>query len=217
MATLTRGSNGGQVPTDHGHLLSDHVLVAEAQAGDPLALNTLIAAVRATVYPYCRNRLATYAGGFDTAEDVTQDTCVAVVNVLPRYERQGAPFAAFVYAIAANKIADAQRRYGRSQVSGAEVPEQVEVGPTPEEQMLISADVDAALELVGRLPLKMQQVVHLRAIGMEVEAVAKTLEMTSNSVRVTHHRATAKLRQLIADSAEHQERFAGRWSGSSAA
>jgi RNA polymerase sigma-70 factor (ECF subfamily) len=142
---------------------------------------------------------------------------VALVDVLPRYQRQGAPFSAFVYAIAANKIADAQRRYGRSLLSAEEVPEQVESGPTPEEQVLISADVDAALELVGQLPQRMRQVLRLRAMGLSVEAVAETTGMSASAVRVTHHRATAKLRELIAASEEYRERFAGRCAGSNAA
>ena len=199
------------MPTDIGHLLSDHDLVAQAQTGDPLALNTLITAARVAVFRYCRSRLATYSGGVDVAEDVTQETCVALVDVLPRYQRQGAPFAAFVYAIAANKIADAQRRYGRSLVSGEEVPDLVEPAPTPEEQVLISADVDAALELVGRLPERMRQVLRLRAMGLSVEAVAGTTGLSPSAVRVTHHRATAKLRELIAASEEHRERFASRY------
>jgi RNA polymerase sigma-70 factor (ECF subfamily) len=205
------------VPTDIGHLLSDHDLVASAQAGDPTALNTLISAARVAVFRYCRSRLASYSGGVEVAEDVTQDTCVALVDVLPRYQRQGAPFSAFVYAIAANKIADAQRRYGRSLLSAEEVPDQVESGPTPEEQVLISADVDAALELVGRLPQRMRQVLRLRALGLSVEAVAETTGMSAGAVRVTHHRATAKLRELIAASEEYRERFAGRCAGSNAA
>ena len=62
------------MPADIGHLLSDHDLVVKAQAGDPLALNTLITAVRVAVLRYCRSRLATYSGGLEVAEDVTQET-----------------------------------------------------------------------------------------------------------------------------------------------
>lgn len=203
--------------TDAGHLLSDHDLVARAQAGDPHALNTLITGVRVVVHRYCRSRLASWSGGLDVAEDVTQETCVALVDVLPRYQRQGAPFAAFVYAIAANKIADAQRRFGRSLVCGEEIPDLVEPAPTPEEQVLMAADVAAALELVDQLPVRMRQVLQLRAMGLSVDSVAEATGMNPSSVRVTHHRATIKLRQLVAGSAEHQEQFGSRWRGSSAA
>ena len=119
--------------TNQSHIMSDHELVADAQAGDPRAVDALIGAVRPAVLKYCRSRLATYSGGVDAADDVAQETCVAVLRVLPRYQNLGAPFAAFVYAIASNKVADAQRGFSRSAVLVEEMPEQTEPSPTPEE------------------------------------------------------------------------------------
>ena len=197
---------GDQVSNNLGKSWADAALVTAAQAGDPGALNTLLAAMRPDVFGYCHRRLGTYAGGRDVAEDVTQDTCVALVDVLPRYRRQGAPFTAFVYAIAANKVADAQRRYARSLLSDEDVPERACSAPTPEEQLLIAADLSAVTEIVGRLPARMQQVVTLRASGLSVEEVARATGTSSNVVRVTHHRATARLRRLFAALPEHQER-----------
>ena len=67
--------------TDQGHLLlSDHELVADAQAGNPHALDRLMGAVRPAVLKYCRSRLATYSGGVDASDDVAQETCVAAVS-----------------------------------------------------------------------------------------------------------------------------------------
>lgn len=188
-------------------ILADTALVSRAQTGDPNALNALIGAVRALVFGYCRRRLRTYHGGLDAAEDVTQDTCVTVVDVLPRYQHQGAPFAAFVYAIAANKVADAQRRYGRSRLSDEDLPDRASSAPTPEEQLVLTADLAVVAELLARLPERMRQVARLRASGVNVEEVARATGMSSNAVRVTHHRATARLRQLIAASPEHRARF----------
>jgi RNA polymerase sigma-70 factor, ECF subfamily len=63
------------VTTESSHLLlSDHELVADAQAGNPQALDRLIGAVRPAVLKYCRSRLATYSGGVDAADDVAQET-----------------------------------------------------------------------------------------------------------------------------------------------
>ncbi len=189
------------------HLLSDHELVAGAQAGDAQALNTLISAVRPAVFRYCRARLATYAGGLDAAEDVAQETCVAVVRVLPTYQRQGAPFAAFVYAIASNKVADAQRRFSRSAVLVEEMPEQTEPSPTPEERAIAAVDVRAAQEMLAKLPPRMREILVLRAFGMPAEVVGERLGMSANNVRVAQHRAAAKLRRLIEESDEHREVF----------
>lgn len=187
----------------------DHELVADAQAGDPAAIEKLIAAIRPLVFRYCRSRLASYAGGLDAADDVAQETCVAVLKVLPRYERQGPPFVAFVYAIASNKVADAQRSFRRSAVLVDELPDQTEPSPTPEERVLSTASVEGANQLLARLPAKTRQVLLLRAGGLDAESVGERMGMTANAVRVAQHRGVTKLRQMIETSEEHRELFIG--------
>ena len=187
----------------------DDDLVTKAQAGDPTAVHALMAAVRPLVLRYCRSRLGTYAGGPEMADDVVQETCVAVLRVLPRYKRQGSPFEAFVYAIAANKVADAQRGFSRSAVLVDEFPDQTEPSPTPEERVVTSASLRATNELLARLPEKTRQVLLLRASGLAADVVGDRLEMTANAVRVAQHRGVVKLRQLIEESEEHRELFGG--------
>ena len=189
------------------HLLSDHDLVADAQTGDAAALDRLITAVRPLVLRYCRSRLGTYAGGIDAADDVAQETCVAVLRVLPRYQRQGAPFQAFVYAIAAKKVADMQRRYSRSALLVEEFPDQEEPSPTPEQHAIAAVDVRLAHQLLARLPGRTREVLLLRANGLAAEAIGEQLGMSANAVRVTHHRGLVRLRQLIAESEEHRDLF----------
>ena len=192
---------------ESSHHLPDHELVADAQAGNPQALESLIRAVRPLVLKYCRARLATYAGGLDIADDVAQETCVAIMRVLPNYRRQGtAPFTAFVYAIAAHKVADAQRSYSRAPVPVDEVPEQTEPSPTPEERVIAAVDRRLANQLLDRLPVRMREVLVLRALGMSAEVIGQHLDMTANAVRVTQHRASGKLRRLITQS-DQQEVF----------
>ena len=193
--------------TDHDPF--DPALVARAQAGDAMALHALLAAVRPLVLRYCRSRLRSYAGGLEAADDVAQETCVAFLDVLPRYQRQGAPFAAFVYGIAAHKVADAQRSFRRSAVLVAELPDQTDPTPTPEEQAVSAAGVRAANDLLARLPPRTRQVLLLRAGGLSADAVGQRLGMTANAVRVAQHRGVAKLRHLVEDSEEHRELFAG--------
>lgn len=197
---------GVGVKTDESSsLLSDHELVAAAQAGDPFALDRLIRAVRALALRYCRSRLATYAGGLDAADDVAQETCVAVMRVLPRYRRQGtAPFAAFVYAIASHKVADAQRHFSRAAVLVDEFPDQTDLSPTPEEWAVAAVDRRVANQLLDRLPWRMREVLVLKAMGMSAEVIGQHLDMSANSVRVTQHRAGVKLRGLITQTEEHE-------------
>jgi RNA polymerase sigma-70 factor (ECF subfamily) len=195
------------VQTDQTALLSDHELVADAQAGDPQAVELLIGAVRPAVLKYCRSRLATYSGGVDAADDVAQETCVAVLRGLRRYRDRGAPFAAFVYAIAANKVADAQRGFSRSAVLVEEFPEQTETSPTPEEQAMAADGRRSAIQLLNRLPARMREVLVLRADGLSADQVGEQVGMTANAVRVTQHRAGAKLRLILEESVENRELF----------
>lgn len=194
--------------TDLSRLRSVHELVTAAQTGDAHAMEDLIALLRPAVFRYCRSRLATYSGGLDAADDVAQETCMAVYKVVARYQDTGAPFTSLVYVIAANKIADAQRGFGRSAVLVDEFPDQTDSALGPEESALASAHLTAAHALINRLPTKMRDVLLLRADGVSAEQVAVQLSMSAGSVRVTHHRAIAKLRQLVDESEEHQELFA---------
>jgi RNA polymerase sigma-70 factor (ECF subfamily) len=197
--------------TDLAQALSDRDLVARACGGDIVAINLLITVVRKAVHRYTRARLSTYSGGAEVAEDVTQEVCLAVVDVLPRYTDHGAPFAALVYAIASNKVADAQRRYARTPFHVVEeLPEQTEPALGPEQQTMARSDVEAALALLERLPARMAQVVRLRAEGLSADEVGAIVGLTANAVRVTQHRALVRVRRLVADSAGDRERFAER-------
>jgi RNA polymerase sigma-70 factor, ECF subfamily len=197
--------------TDLTQAMSDRDLVARASGGDIAAVNLLITAVRRAVHRYTRARLSTYSGGAEVAEDVTQEVCLAVVDVLPRYQDKGAPFAALVYAIASNKVADAQRRYARTPFHVVEeLPEQAERALGPEQQTMARSDVEAVLALLERLPERMARVVRLRAEGLSADEVGALVGLTANAVRVTQHRALARLRRLVADSADHRERFDDR-------
>jgi RNA polymerase sigma-70 factor (ECF subfamily) len=195
------------VTTDLSHLRVIHDLVAAAQAGDTHAMEDLISTLRPVVYRYCRSRLITYPGGLDAADDVAQETCMAVYRIVPRYQDTGRPFTALVFAIASNKIADAQRGFSRSAVLVDEIPDQTEPSPGPEERAMTSVNFREANQLINRLPCKMREVLVLRATGVSAENVAERLGMSAGTVRVTHHRAVAKLRKLVDESDEHQDLF----------
>ena len=53
--------------------------------------------------------------------------------------------------------------------------------------------------------------------GLSAEDVGAVVGLTANAVRVTQHRALARLRRFVAESADHRERFADRWPTSVAA
>ena len=192
------------------HQLPEAELVSRAQSGDSQALNALISSVRPGVLRFCRYRLTGYAGGLDAADDAAQETCAAIVHVLATYQDQGAPFNAMVYAIAGNKVADAQRRFSRAAICVDEFPEQTEPSPTPEEEAIAAAGFTAIKLLLGQLPDRMREVLVLRAAGASADAVGTKLGMSANAVRVAQHRAVARLRHLVDTSDEHRDFFENR-------
>ncbi len=127
---------------------------------------------------------------------------MAAMLALPRYKDQGRPFLAFVYGIAAHKVADAHRAAGRNRAEPTEsVPERYSPDMGPEQQA-INADSAARMEeLLKVLPEKQREILILRVVvGMSAEETAAAVGSTAGAVRVAQHRALAKLKTQITTS-----------------
>ncbi|KOV84287.1 sigma-70 family RNA polymerase sigma factor [Nocardia sp. NRRL S-836] len=166
--------------------------------GDRRAVDQLLRYLRPLVVKYCRARVGRSA---TTADDVAQDVCLAVLTALPKYREQGRPFLAFVYGIAAHKVADAHRALGRNRAEPmADVPDQVSrsVGP---EDFALQGELNGAMgELLRRLPEKQREILVLRVVvGLSAEETAEAVGSTPGAVRVAQHRALGRLRREIAE------------------
>ena len=176
-------------------------VVAEAVAGDRDALREVLETIRPIVIRYCRARIGTTERSGLSADDVAQEVCLAAITALPRYRDQGRPFLAFMYGIAAHKVADAHRAAGRDLSYPADsVPElrSLEAGP---EQLAVEADSVARMnELLEVLPDKQREILILRVVvGLTAEETATAVSTTPGAVRVAQHRALARLKsELIA-------------------
>lgn len=182
-------------------------LVAEAVVGDVAAQESLMGEVQPIVLRYCRARLAAHDPAYGSADDVAQEICISVLTSLPRYRDMGRPFIAFVYGVAAHKVADAYRSAARhSSDSFADLPEIVDGAKTPEDAALASESLDLTLQLLDLLPEAQREIVTLRvAVGLSAEQTAQALNMKPGAVRVAQHRALTKLRRLIAQRREKAE------------
>jgi RNA polymerase sigma-70 factor, ECF subfamily len=202
---MKRGGRGDGVHmTPHTH---DRVelrdLAALAAADDKAALNELLTRVRAVAHRYVRSRLWTYPGGADMVDDVAQEVCFAVFGALGRYRDEGRPFEAFVYGIAARKVADAQRAFAVADVSTPEVPDGADESPTPEEHAVRHAEARQVMALMDRLPEKLREILRLRVVaGMTAEETGRALGMTPGAVRVAQHRALNTLRGFVGNGAK---------------
>jgi len=162
----------------------------------------LLTDVRPGLVRYCRGRLGRVGGAYTTADDVAQEVCLAVLRALPRYQEQGVPFAAFVYGIAARKVADAQRAAIRdSAVTPVAAPaEKPDGAPGPEAQAVATDLARRLSALLDRLPDVQREIVLLRvAVGLSAEEVGAIVGMSAAAVRMAQSRALARLRSLAGD------------------
>ena len=171
-------------------------VVAKAVNGDRDALREVLETIRPIVFRYCRARIGSTERSGLSADDIAQEVCLAAITALPRYKDQGRPFLAFVYGIAAHKVADAHRAAGRNRADATDtLPERasLETGP---EQMAIDADSAARMKkLLAILPEKQREILVLRVVvGMSAEETAEAVGSTAGAVRVAQHRALARLK-----------------------
>jgi RNA polymerase sigma-70 factor, ECF subfamily len=170
-------------------------LAARAIEGDAHAVETVLGAVHRMVHRYCRARLARFSGTEHAADDVAQEVCIAVLSALPRYRDEGKPFEAFVYRVAQNKVADAQRGTYRQPQPRAELPDVVDHSDGPEDLAVRASDAEQARALLETLPDPLRELMLLRvAVGLSAEETGRALGMSPGAVRVAQHRALQKLR-----------------------
>jgi RNA polymerase sigma-70 factor (ECF subfamily) len=181
-------------------------VVAEAVAGDRDALREVLQTIRPIVVRYCRARIGTTERSGLSADDIAQEVCLAAITALPRYKDQGRPFLAFVYGIAAHKVADAHRAAARNRADPTEVvPERFSLEAGPEQLALQSESSARMAKLLQVLPDKQREILILRVVvGMSAEETAEAVGSTAGAVRVAQHRALTRLKaEIIATEQDH--------------
>lgn len=173
--------------------------VREAATGERAAVERLIAMITPVAVRYCRARLGGRDLSYLSADDVAQEVCLAVLHALPTYQDRGGSFLYLVHAIASNKVADAYRLVSRDRSDPmAELPERPLAHNEPEKHAL-DVDLGSRLtRLLGTLPALHQEILTLRiSVGLSAGETAEALGISAGNVRVTQHRALAKLRAMI--------------------
>ncbi|MDQ1737452.1 MAG: polymerase sigma-70 factor, subfamily [Pseudonocardiales bacterium] len=184
----------GNVVRDEDTVEVDDSVLERTRAGDRDALAELMGSYRPRIYRYCRSRL----GDHETAEDVTQEVCMALLKALPGQRRAEHTLAAFVFGIAANKVAMHYRgRYRRPEQPTDTLPDMLDTAPGPEQLALDGETATYVSTLLSNLPERTRHLLTLRiAAGLSAEDTAQVLGMSPGAVRVAQHRALQQLRAL---------------------
>ncbi len=176
-----------------------NALVQATHSGVPGAGDRLLRELRPLVLRYCRARIGQRESVVGSADDVAQEICLAVVAALPGYQLKGLSFRAFVYGIAAHKVADAYRAMGRNKCDPVpDLPDSPVLNDGPEQQVLAQERLEQLRHLLDLLTPRQRDVLLLRvAVGMSAEETAAAIGSTQGAVRVTQHRALVRLRAEI--------------------
>jgi RNA polymerase sigma-70 factor (ECF subfamily) len=109
------------------------------------------------------------------------------------------PFRAWVFTIARNKVID-WRRYESVRPTQDLQPEHLDIAGVDdtENAALERLSTERALALIATLPPDVAEIVTLRVVaGLDVAQVAKLVHKRPGAVRVSSHRALAKLHELL--------------------
>jgi len=172
----------------------DEALIAAASTGDVQAFAVLYDRHLERVYRHVYYRVGNRAD----AEDLTQQVFLHAWQAIGRFQRTGAPFAAWLLTIAHNLLVSAYRRAKDVQPLDLD-PATLARWANPEAEAFAQFDRRAVREAILHLKPDQQQVIILRFVeNFEYGAIAAVLGKSEGNIRVIQHRALAELRRLLA-------------------
>ena len=180
-------------------------LLEKAKTGDSAAIAELYQLHVDSVYRYIYYRVPTS----HDAEDLTGEVFTIMVQDLSNYEWTGAPFEAWLYRIAAARIADFYRKNNRQP--------QVELQDSitdrqllPEEQLEEVQEVETLRQMMNQLSPMDQTILILRFIERKShKEVANILGKTPGAIKTMQHRALTRLAELLGSDEKVRHYFRG--------
>ena len=189
---------------------SDEGLLERLRSGDEQAFVLLVRRHQPAMLRLAR----TFVPNVAVAEEVVQDTWLAVLRGVDRFEGRSA-LRSWLFAILVNTARASGVRERRSvpiddpgpAVDASRFDDAGHWRSAPEHWVEAAADRDRAAKIAARirtavtdLPARQAQVVTLRDIeGLTSEQVCDLLELSEGNQRVLLHRGRSRLRQIIED------------------
>ena len=188
-----RGAPAGAAAAAEGRI---QALVSRAQAGDSGAFAQLYDLYAPRVLSYLRYHLGA-RGAADLAEDLAADVFLKVLEKLPTYRHRGAPFSAWLYRVAHNRLIDYRRAAARRQ--GVPLEACAEVGDPSAPRALEGALAhDRLARVLTGLTPDQRRVIVLRFLqDRSVAYTARLLAKHEDAVKQLQVRALRALRRAL--------------------
>jgi RNA polymerase sigma-70 factor (ECF subfamily) len=170
-------------------------LMIATLGGDERAYREVLARLSRHLRGYYKAKLTQAARSASEAEDLVQETLMALHARRQTYEPEQ-PFTPWIYAIARYKLIDYLRRTRMSAVS---VPIEDAEGITAYDDTAASESSLDLDQLLERLPSKFRTAIrHVKLDGLSVAETATRASMSESAVKVNVHRGMKVLSALIA-------------------
>jgi RNA polymerase sigma-70 factor (ECF subfamily) len=164
-------------------------LMVAALGGDQAAYRALLAALA----PHLRGYFARRLGSAADAEDLVQETLIAIHTKRATYD-PSLPFTAWLHAIARYKLIDHFRRAKLRRTLPIEDAENV-LADSDHEDVAARRDVE---QLLARLPEKKRELVRqVKLEGLSTAEAASRGGISESAVKVGVHRALKALSSMI--------------------
>ncbi len=188
-----------------GDASDERLVVDAAREGDEAALSELYTLYFPRVYRYILAR----TGDQYEAEDLAEEVFMHMLKAIDRFQWREVPFSAWLFRIAHNALISQRRKNG---TRGRNIPLTDGLPMNmqgPEELVANRMTMMEVMAAAQRLPDAQRNVISLRfAAGLSVAETAKALGKAEGNVKVTQHKAIAKLREMLREQSEVYEKKA---------
>ncbi len=170
----------------------DELLVAQAKA-DPYVFGLIYQRYLGRIYNYMYHR----TGSIQDAEDLTEKTFLQAFNHIDRYQDKGVPFAAWLFRIAHNLMANWHRDNHRHRFFRLDVLVPLEDCKADPTIRIETQEEQAELRtVIARLPRDRQQLLLLKFVeGMPNSEIAAIMGRTEGAVKALLHRTLISLKR----------------------
>lgn len=176
---------------------SEELLIQRAVEGDKDAFADLCDRYLEQVYRHVYYRVFNRTD----SEDITQEVFIKAWKAIHKYKRTGAPFVAWLIAIARNHIVDYYK--GKKKHVSLEEAETASNSADTNPEAMAEATINSSYvrKAVLRLKGDKQKVILMHFIdGFSYEEIARIINKSEGAVRVIQYRALNDLRRILVQS-----------------
>jgi RNA polymerase sigma-70 factor (ECF subfamily) len=183
--------------TKDGKDFGEEAQLVEQAKVDPEAFGMLYELHVEKIYNYIYYRV----GNRHDAEDLTAKVFYRALNHIPRYNNKGKPFAAWLYRIAHNLVANWHRDHSRRQVVGLEkVSLKSDQRETPHQAAERTDEAEILLAAIQKLPPERQKLLTLKyADRMSNAEIGRLMGRSEGAIKSLYHRTLVALKELLGD------------------